>query len=265
MSVNNDVYHTLGERWYTAKDDPIALLRAENRMRAPLISRALTEQLGKSPNEVRVLDVGCGGGFLSNTLAQQGFQVVGVDQSESSLAVARAHDPTGVVDYRLGNALKLDFPDASFDAVTVMDFLEHVSDYSGVIREISRVLVPGGLWFFHTFNRTRASDWIAIRAVEHFVANVPDKLHLHSWFITPRELEAAAKGSGLSVLKWVGMRPALDPHGLWDLLTLARTGCVPAEFRFVASRSLAVGYFGWGRKEVDFGSGDGSGAPKRGA
>src|SRR5262245_2854642 len=77
--VNNDFYHQLGERWYTAEDDPIALLRAESRARNPWIASNILQAFPSG--EVRVLDIGCGGGFLSNYLAGAGFNVTGIDAS----------------------------------------------------------------------------------------------------------------------------------------------------------------------------------------
>jgi 2-polyprenyl-6-hydroxyphenyl methylase/3-demethylubiquinone-9 3-methyltransferase len=252
-SVNQTVYGELGDRWYTATDDPIALLRAESRFRNPWILQALGQNLGRisqnGEGAPRVLDLGCGGGFLANALAEAGYRVTGLDQSPEALEVARRHDWTGTVEYRVGDALRLPFETGTFEAVALMDFLEHVEDPEAVLREVSRVLKPGGLWFFHTFNRTRVADWVAIRAVEAFVANVPENLHLLRLFIRPQELRAQAGRAGLSITEIFGARPSLNFQGVRDLFTIARTGRVPETFRFVRTSSLAVGYLGVGRKE----------------
>ena len=248
--VNLKVYEELGDRWYTAEDDPIALLRAESRFRNPWVVSTLREAFegALTPRSIRVLDLGCGGGFLANALAEQGFQVVGLDRSPEALAVARRHDSTGRVDYQCGDAGQLPFPAQSFDAVALMDFLEHVEDPALILREVSRVLKPGGLWLFHTFNRTRVADWVAIRAVDTFVANVPENLHLFRLFIRPRELEEFGRRSGLSTEDVFGARPALDPRGLFHLAQIALMGRVPGGFRFIRTPSLKVGYLGWGKK-----------------
>src|ERR1700752_4950194 len=81
--VNNDIYHQLGERWYQAQDDPIALLRAESRTRNPWIDGHIRRAF--PPGEIKVLDIGCGGGFLSNLLSEAGFTVTGLDASVESL------------------------------------------------------------------------------------------------------------------------------------------------------------------------------------
>ena len=154
--VNNQVYETLGERWYGAEDDPIALLRAESRLRNPWIAAQIARSFSGS---VAVLDVGCGGGFLSNHLGCAGHRVVGLDGSRDALAIASRFDHTGRVRYQQGDALRLPFDEASFDVVCAMDFLEHVENPDQVIAEAARVLKPSGLFFFHTFNRNLLS-WL---------------------------------------------------------------------------------------------------------
>src|SRR5215470_16907682 len=105
--VNNDIYDHLGERWYTARDDPIALLRAEARARDPWIAAGIRQAFPSG--EVKVLDIGCGGGFLSNYLAEAGFTVTGLDAAAESLTIAQLHDSTGRVCYHLGNAYRLPY------------------------------------------------------------------------------------------------------------------------------------------------------------
>ena len=91
--VNNDIYDAYGDRWYTADDDPVALLRAESKTKTPWIIEKIKEH-GYLNAETRVLDVGCGSGFLSNDLARNGLHVTGVDLSEESLKVAKKYDET---------------------------------------------------------------------------------------------------------------------------------------------------------------------------
>src|SRR6266511_3179227 len=195
--VNNDIYDHLGERWYTARDDPIALLRAEARARNPWIAGA-TRQAFPS-EEVKVLDIGCGGGFLSNYLVEAGFTVIGLDAAAESLMIARRHDATGRACYHLGDAYRLPYAGGAFQAACAMDFLEHVDEPGRVLAEAARVLQPGGLFFFATFNRNFISWLFGIKGVEWFVKNTTPRLHELSHFIKPTELRAMCEESGLRV------------------------------------------------------------------
>ncbi len=241
--IDNAVYDRLGERWYAADDDPIALLRAEARLRNPWIEERIARERGA---KARVLDVGCGGGFLSNHLARAGFEVTGLDASAEALAVAARHDATGRVGYVRGDGCALPFEPGSFDAVCAMDFLEHVEHPARVVTEAARVLRPSGLFFFHTFNRNPIAWLVVIKGVEWFVRNTPRDMHVLELFVKPEELRAACDASGLEVIEMLGVRPALD-RAFFSMLA---TGVVPGDFAFVETKSLACGYFGWAKKHL---------------
>lgn len=242
IPINNQVYEQLGERWYGANDDPVALLRAESRLRNPWISSHLRERHGSASS---VLDIGCGAGFLSNALAREGFQVVGLDASEASLAVARRHDETNRVRFDVGDALALPYPAASFDAVAAMDFLEHVEDPAAVVAEAARVLRPRGTFFFHTFNRNLLSWLIVIRGVEWFVKNTPPRMHLLRLFVKPAELHAMCAKTGLSVIEIHGSAPVVWSKAFFRMLA---TRVVPPDFRFQLTKSTLLGYTGFAER-----------------
>jgi 2-polyprenyl-6-hydroxyphenyl methylase/3-demethylubiquinone-9 3-methyltransferase len=236
-SINNDIYEQLGDRWYTAQDDPVALLRAESRLKTPWI-------LERMPSGARVLDVGCGAGFLSNSLAQAGHSVTGLDLSKESLRVAREHDATGSVDYIAGDAYHLPFADASFDAVSAMDFLEHIERPADFIREVSRVLKPGGRFFFHTFNRNHFSHFVIIKMVEWLVANTPKHMHVIELFLKPSEVAAMCASSKIDVVEMIGIKPIFSTITLRDLFKRQ----VPKGFAFQFTKSLKLSYLGYGTK-----------------
>jgi 2-polyprenyl-6-hydroxyphenyl methylase / 3-demethylubiquinone-9 3-methyltransferase len=237
-AVNNAYYDTVGDRWYEADDDPIALLRAEAAHRNPWVAGAL----GAAPCDV--LDVGCGAGFLANFLAERGHRVTGIDTSAEALDVARRHDRSGRVTYTTGDACALALPDASFDAVCAMDLLEHVTAPDRLIAEAGRVLRPGGLFFFHTFNRTWQAHLVVIKGVEWFVANTPEHLHVIDLFRTPEEVARWCRAAGLEPTELHGSRPRFG-WPLWRMLVTRRVG-PDLSFRF--TRSTKLGYTGYARK-----------------
>ena len=240
--VNNELYQTLGERWYAAQDDPVALLRAESRLRNPWVAQEIARTF---PGErCRVLDVGCGGGFLSNYLGERGHEVTGLDASTGALGVATAHDHSHSVRYIAGDALSLPFADASFDVVCAMDFLEHVEDPERAIAEAARVLKPSGLFFFHTFNRNFLSWLVIIKGVEWFVQNTPPDMHVLRLFVRPAEVERFCINHGLGSLEFRGVRPRLGLP-FWRLLLTRR---VPRDFSFAFTRNTPLGFSGFARK-----------------
>jgi 2-polyprenyl-6-hydroxyphenyl methylase/3-demethylubiquinone-9 3-methyltransferase len=239
--VNNAIYSQLGERWYRAHDDPVALLRAESKLRAPWVEDHLRRAF---PRTCDVLDVGCGAGFLANHLARAGHRVVGLDLAAQSLAVGRRHDRTGRVQWQLGDAARLPFRDESFDAVCAMDVLEHVELPARIVSASARVLATGGLLFFNTYNRNWLAWLVAIKGVEWFVRNTPHDMHVLRLFIRPSELTAMCEEAGLELIELVGTRPRVGRAMMQILLT----GIVPEDFAFTFTSSTRLGYAGIARK-----------------
>lgn len=240
--IDNSIYDRLGERWYTAWDDPVALLRTENEAKWPWIMEKIAEFF---PQANTVLDVGCGAGFLSNRLAKEGFEVTGVDLSTESLEVASRYDSTGTVRYEKANAYELPFFEKSFDVVTCMDFLEHVDNPQKVIAECARVLRPGGIFFYHTFNRSALSEAVIIKFVERFVRNTPPRMHVIELFLRPEEVLDYCRKAELTNLDLTGLRPKLGSFSPLDIFR----GIVPKTLAFTPTPSLALSYLGAARKE----------------
>ena len=238
-SVNNTLYNELGERWYTAKDDPIALLRSESRLFTRWIDQELLSKFKKE--HTRILDMGCGGGFLSNALAQRGWKITSIDLSNKSLEVARKYDVTKSVDYRHMDAEHLVFDDETFDVVISLDMLEHVEHPEKVIVEAARVLKKGGSFFFHTFNRTPLSWLFAIKGLEWFVKNTPEHVHVYHLFITIPEFKQYCEKVGLQILDLRGVGPKFSMK-TWKPLLFQ--GQIVDDFEFEFKSKTQIGYAG---------------------
>ncbi len=240
--INNDFYDALGDGWYTKSDHPIALLRAENRLRVPWILKTIREHF---VHPISIIDFGCGAGMLTNALSQEGYRVAGIDLSEKSLLIAKQKDATLSVDYRCASIYAAPFPKASFEVVCALDILEHVEKPAKLMQEAARVLKPGGLFFFHTFNRNPLSYFLIIKGVEWCVRNTPPNMHVYPLFIKPKELAALCKESHLEITLMRGMRPKFCSLSFASMLCTRK---VSEAFSFCFCKSLATGYCGIARK-----------------
>lgn len=150
----------------------------------------------------RVLDVGCGGGLLSEALAAAGAEVTAIDLAPGVLEVARLHlyESNLRVDYReiSAEALAAQQP-GSFDAITCMEMLEHVPDPGSVIEACSRLLKPGGRWFASTLNRTPQAFALGIVGAEYLLRLLPRGTHHYRQFIKPSEMAAALRAADLTL------------------------------------------------------------------
>jgi 2-polyprenyl-6-hydroxyphenyl methylase/3-demethylubiquinone-9 3-methyltransferase len=150
---------------------------------------------------LRLLDIGCGGGILSEPLARIGAEVVGADPSEANIGVAQGHaEETGVtVDYRVTTAEDLADAGERFDVVLAMEVVEHVADVNLFVRRCAEMVKPGGLMIAATINRTLKSFALAIVGAEYVLRWLPRGTHQWDKFVTPNELEIAMERSGLRV------------------------------------------------------------------
>ena len=149
-----------------------------------------------------VLDVGCGGGLLTESLARAGANATGADLAATALAEARAHAREQGLDIEYleqdANALAGQRPEA-FDVVTCMELLEHVPDFPALLGDCGQLLRPGGSLFVSTLNRTVSAFALAIVGAEHIAGIVPVGTHRYDRFIRPSELAQAARDLGLAV------------------------------------------------------------------
>jgi len=185
MQRNNlSYYDQWASQWWQA-NATVAPLNRLNPLRFQFFDQYVPNWKG-----LKVLDVGCGGGFTCEFLAARGAHVTGIDQSTSCIAAAKQHaeEENLNIDYHQGYSENLPFNDATFDIVVCVDVLEHVADVPQTIFEISRTSKPNGLVFFDTINRTWQSKLVMIWLLENTLRQIPCGIHDWRKFITPTEL-----------------------------------------------------------------------------
>ena len=202
-----DKFGALAQRWWDPQG-PQKPLHALNPVRLGYVAMQL-RAAGTRLAGARVLDVGCGGGLLSEALAREGADVVALDLSPDLLRVANLHGlESGIrVDYRLqsAEALAAEAP-GSFDVVTCMEMLEHVPDPGSVLDACATLLVPGGRLFVSTLNRTPAAFALAIVGAEYVARLLPKGTHQYRDFIRPSELAGWLRDAGLQLEDVRGLR-----------------------------------------------------------
>ncbi|EER01004.1 conserved hypothetical protein [Perkinsus marinus ATCC 50983] len=174
-------------------------LEMMNEVRAPYFHRHLSKG-GKKPSKGRYLDVGCGGGLLTEEMASTyGYNITGIDISEASLQQARQHGrDIPNLHYQVGSVYDIPFPDNSFDGVIISDVLEHLLDLQGALTEIYRVLKPGGVLVFDTISRTVWSYTTVWMITQEILNIMPPNAHDWRLFITPDELKLALSNAAFS-------------------------------------------------------------------
>jgi 2-polyprenyl-6-hydroxyphenyl methylase/3-demethylubiquinone-9 3-methyltransferase len=191
----------LASRWW----DPHSEFRPLHDIN-PLRLNYINDRVGLK--DKTVLDVGCGGGILAESMVAHGATVTGIDMGEAPLAVAKLHlKESGLkVDYRHVSAedLARERP-GSFDVVTCMEMLEHVPDPSSTIAACAKLVKPGGQVFFSTINRNPKSWLFAIVGAEYVLNLLPKGTHEYLKFIKPSELEGWARHAGLTLRELIGM------------------------------------------------------------
>ena len=194
-------FEALAARWWDPHSE-FKPLHDINPLRLNYIDER-TQLAGK-----KVIDVGCGGGILAESMAQRGAAVTGIDMGEAPLSVAKLHSlESGVeVDYQQINAETLaEQQTEQFDVVTCMEMLEHVPDPSKTIAACAKLARPGGQIFFSTINRNPKSFLFAIIGAEYVLRLLPRGTHEYRNFIRPSELESWARHAGLDLQQITGM------------------------------------------------------------
>lgn len=203
-------FDRLSATWWNPSG-PMRPLHVVNALRQTHVLERIASHFGRDGESLaglRILDVGCGGGLLSEPLARRGGQVVGIDASPGNVAAAQRHAASqGVaVDYRLGDPDQALGPAESFDLVLALEVVEHVQDVAAFVGKVAQHVAPGGLLLASTIDRTWKSFIFAIVGAEYVLRVLPRGTHQWQRFVRPAELAAAASRAGLQQIDLRGMR-----------------------------------------------------------
>ena len=273
--IDNDIYDRLAHHWWDPTKAFSAGLHAMTRLRAPVFLNYFETVQGSldKRQQLCIVDVGCGGGILAEALVCEAkkrgcceVSLIGVDLAAGAVRAAHEHaqetfGPSSVaengrsdegvsINYRVGNATRLSSAVAehSADMLVIADVLEHVLDLPSVMREISRVLKPGGVLVFDTVNRTSLSYIIAILLAQEvpFLSLLPS--HTHDWalFLRPDELKQLCEANRLQLKFIEGFRPSLDASLLRGLLFRSSLH----RMSFTTSPDPSVQYLGYAVKSL---------------
>ena len=194
-------FEELASRWWD-KNSEFKPLHDINPLRANWIDNIAPVA------EKKVLDVGCGGGILSESLAQRGADVTGIDMGDAPLGVAKLHQLESGLSISYQKSTAEDFAknhENTFDIVTCLEMLEHVPDPSSVINACAKMVKPGGTVFFSTINRNPKAFLFAIVGAEYLLRMLPRGTHEYAKFIRPSELANWSRDAGLQVNQLTGL------------------------------------------------------------
>ncbi len=196
-------FAALAHHWWDPDSAMFGPLHRINPLRLDWIDRTVEGLDGK-----KVVDVGCGGGILSEAMAARGAQVLGIDLGDKALGVARLHklESGACVDYRLiaAEALATELPGA-FDVVTCMELIEHVPDPAALVTACATLAKPGGVVAISTINRNPKAYALAILGAEYVLGLLPRGTHDYAKFVTPAELARFARRAGLTSADIIGL------------------------------------------------------------
>jgi 2-polyprenyl-6-hydroxyphenyl methylase / 3-demethylubiquinone-9 3-methyltransferase len=255
--IDNELYNAESDIWWQPNTTLHLLKTSVNPWRVSYSSGNL-KRLGIDPNGKTALEVGCGGGILTEEICKMGFITTGIDPSEQSLRTAINHAKISKLDikYDKGTGERLPYSDNSFDCIFCCDVLEHVNDLPKVISEISRVLKPQGVFFYDTLNRTFISKLVAIKIWQEWKrwAFMPPNLHVWKMFIKPNEIKGLLSQNGFEWREHKGSQPNVSiPKMLSFLRKRAKGEWTYADlgknFWLVESNDMNILYAGYALKK----------------
>lgn len=208
-----EYYQRLAKQWWDEQGKFWPLHRL-NRLRTEYLTQIICDHFGRDPDlklplqELSIIDIGCGGGILSESMAKLGAQVTGIDITHKSLQVARRHSQLSQldIDYRELTVEALVEQQSQFDVVLNMEVVEHVLELPSFMHSCTQLINPDGLFFVATINRNLWSWLIAIIGAEYVLGWLPRGTHRWSKFVKPSELADMMGGDGLTIQAEIGVQ-----------------------------------------------------------
>jgi 2-polyprenyl-6-hydroxyphenyl methylase / 3-demethylubiquinone-9 3-methyltransferase len=257
QKIDNNFYNADVDIWWKP-DTVLHLLKTSlNPWRVSYMQNTI-KKLGIDPNGKSALEVGSGGGILTEEISKMGFTITGIEPAEESIRTAANHaKANGLnIQYDHGIGESLPYADGSFDCVFCCDVLEHVQDLPKVIAEISRVLKPNGVFFYDTINRTFVSKMVAIKILQEWKrwAIMPPDVHVWEMFIKPEEIKELLQRNGFDWQEHTGSSPNVPiPKMLGYLRKRAKGEWTYADlgknFWLVESKDMNILYAGYAIKK----------------
>jgi 2-polyprenyl-6-hydroxyphenyl methylase/3-demethylubiquinone-9 3-methyltransferase len=216
-------FERMAAEWWSP-DGKFRPLHRLNPLRIGFVRDAICERYGRDPRSLRpleglrVLDIGCGGGLLSEPMCRLGAEIVGVDPAPGNIEIARLHAAEGGlrIAYRAATAEDLAAAGETFDVVLAMEVVEHVADVDAFLATCATMVRPGGILVLATINRTLKALALAIGGAEYVLRWLPRGTHEYRKFVRPSEAEAALAAAGLDVTRRSGVVFSLA-DGSWKL------------------------------------------------
>ncbi len=255
--IDNEIYKSDGDIWWKP-DTILHLLKTSvNPWRVGIV-KDIIQKMSIEPRGKTALEVGSGGGILTEEIAKMGFTTTGIDPADQSIVTASNHARASGLDikYEKGTGENLPYAAGSFDFVFCCDVLEHVQDLPKVISEISRVLKPGGVFIYDTLNRTFVSKLVAIKIWQEWKrwAFMPANVHVWEMFIKPGEIKSLLQKNDFDWKEHTGSQPNVSIPKMLGFLRKRAKGEWTYEdlgknFWLVKSNDMNILYAGYAIKK----------------
>ena len=248
-TINNKIYDQIGAQWWS-DDHFMALLRLGIN---PLRLKYIKQHIDRSIRPYHVLDIGCGAGFLCESLAKLDMTCTGLDKSLNTISVAIRHAEKSKlkIHYIHANAHNITLSPESFDMITCCDMLEHTNHPEIIIKEAARLLKPNGIFFYDTINRTLKSYISAIFISQNFplTAFMPKDTHVWKLFIKPEECINMMRYQYLNHINQIGIGPSINAISIIENILIHKLGYITPstladKLAFDFTKNQTVSYMG---------------------